>query len=113
MAFSKNRECDRAERDLRQVVLSPAWVRVCCTPSRWRIRRAPVDAAGRERLTVYRFGENSRYLLRKRSMLGCGFAAKRFFEVVRYVSSDKNAFAIRHLFGSLGVYGTLETALSS
>ena len=47
------------------------------------------------------FGENSRYLLRKRSVLGSCFAAKRFFEVVGYVSSDKNAFAICHLSASL------------
>jgi len=45
---------------------------------------------------MYRFSENSRYLLRKRAMLGGGFAAKRLFEVAWYVSSDKNAFAIRH-----------------
>jgi hypothetical protein len=101
-ALSKGPECDSPE-SLRQIVLSPARVGIGCTPSRRRIRGAPVNAAGRERLTVYRFGENSRYLLRKRSMLGCCFAAKRLFEVVRYVGSDKNAFAIRHCLAPWGL----------
>jgi hypothetical protein len=54
---------------------------------------------------MYRFGENARYLLRKRSMLGGCFAAERLFEVVRYVGSDKNAFAIRH---GLAPWGLME-----
>src|SRR5262249_30337252 len=95
--LSKGRNAT-APAGLRQIVLSAARVRICCTPTRRRIGRTSIDTARWKRLTVYRFGENSCYFLRECSMLSCGFAAKRLFEIVGYVSSNKNAFAIRHVW---------------
>jgi len=50
---------------------------------------------------VYSFFEDASYLLRERSVFGSGATPQRLFKVIWYVGTDKNSFAIRHLFVGL------------
>lgn len=92
------------ETVLRQVILAAARMWIAGAPPGRRVRRAAIDAAGGQATTVYRLSQDTGNFLRKSPVFRGCFAAQRLFQVIWYVSTNKNAFAIGHF-----VWGSLET----
>jgi hypothetical protein len=62
-----------------------------------RLFGAAIDASRRQAFTMNRFFEDSSYLLREGAMFCSGASTKRLFQVIGYICSNENAFAISHL----------------
>jgi hypothetical protein len=83
------------------LIVGPAtgrWIRG--STARYRLFGATINASGRQTLAVYGLFQNSRDLLRERSMLSGSTTTKRLFQVIGYICTYENAFTICHLSSS-------------
>ena len=92
--------------EVRRIGRTPARYRVSGAAARLRFLRSSIETAGRQTTPVNRFFEDARDFLRESAMFGSSASAQRLLQVIRNVSTDKNAFSISHLSSpSLGPSG--------
>jgi hypothetical protein len=89
--------CLAAPRCVALIIGPATGRRISGSTARYRLFGATINASGRQSLTVYSLFQNSRDLLRERSMLSGSPTTQRLFQVVGYICTYENTFPICHL----------------